>query len=181
MAEPASRLEVWAVATFNVVAFGLVGVIAGHATGVLSDTLPDLGTLPGVFLFGYLWVLSVIVTWWALAEGGLGGTVTGETATLLVRGATAGGVAGMAFAVVVLGVALGATLLASGNGSGFVILTLVGGGVGTVVGLVVGLIFTLVDLAIYRVAHWVVSRFVTEPGSASHVATSAAGGAGDRK
>jgi hypothetical protein len=181
MAEPAGRLEVWTVATFNVVAFGLVGVIAGHATGALSDALPDLGTLPGVFLFAFLWALAVVVAWWALAEGGLDGSVASETSTLLLRGAAAGGVAGLAFAVVVLGVALGANLLASGNVTGFVLVTLVGGGVGTVVGLVVGLVFTLADLAVYRAARWLVARDATDPGSESHVTTGAAGGTQERK
>jgi len=50
-------LETWTVATFDVVTVGLVGVLAGHTSGVLGDALADVGTVAGVLAFGYLWAL----------------------------------------------------------------------------------------------------------------------------
>jgi hypothetical protein len=142
-------LETWSVATFNVVVFGLAGVLAGHASGALADALPGLGTLPGLAAFGYLWALVAVATRWALAGGGLARLADGPW-PLLVRGATAGAGAGAAF---VGGVALagGAVSLATGGvplGS-LALLVVLGVAAGGVVGSVVGVAFVLVDAALY--------------------------------
>jgi len=151
----AEALETWAVATFNVVAFGLVGVLAAHLSGALADLLPGLGTLRGVLVFGYLWTLVVLGTRWALADGGLARAGRGETTALLLRGTAAGSLVGVAF---LLGVALGGGVVAGATGGieplSVALITLFGGAVSTVVGGVVGLASVLVDLGLSRVTSW---------------------------
>lgn len=150
-------LEAWAVGTFDVVAFGLVLVVAGHATGALADALSGLGTLPGLALFGYLWALAVAATRWALGGNGLAAR-DGGVSSLLQRGAIAGAAVGVGF---LLGPVLvgGAGAVLTG-GVSLVTLGIVAG-VGSLlaglVGSVVGVVFVLFDLALVRVSERVVS------------------------
>jgi hypothetical protein len=146
-------LEVWAVATFNVVGFGLALVLAGHTSGALSDALSGLGTLPGLLVFGYLWALVWYETRWALAEGGLERIREGELRALLSRGALAGGLIGAAFVVGVV-VAGFFTALLGGDFQlvAFLLVGLIGGLVAALVGAVVGVLFVLVDAALFGVA-----------------------------
>ena len=143
-------LEAWAVTTFNVVAFGLVGVVAGHAGGVLDDALPGFGTLPGLATVGYLWLLVAVATRWALAGGGLTRLDADGVWPLLARGTAAGAGVGAAF---VGGAALAGgvvSLLAGGVPLGSLALVVLFAGVGGAVGgSVVGAAFVLVDVALY--------------------------------
>lgn len=149
----ADPLEVWTVATFNAVTFGLVGVLAGHLSGGLSGVLPGLGTLSGVLAFGYLWALVVAATRWTLAEGGLNRLARDGVKPFSLRGMLAGGFVGASFLVgivLVNGLALMLT-------SGFELLSLglivlLGGVISAVVGALVGVVFAVVDTALYRVA-----------------------------
>jgi hypothetical protein len=148
----AESLETWSLATFNVVAFGLVGVLAAHLSGALADLLGGLGTLQGALVFGYLWTLVVLGTRWALAGGGLARADRGEATALLLRGTVAGSLVGTAF---LLGLALGAGVVAVATRGvdplSVVPIALLGGAVSAVVGGGVGFGFVLVDLGLYRV------------------------------
>lgn len=166
MAE-AETLEVWTVSTFNVVAFGLLGVVAGHLSGEMANLLRGLSTLEGVLVFGYLWVLASVATRWAFADGGLERVQAGELRSLVVRGFLAGGLIGGGFLV---GVALAGALVNVVVGSWavrldgllpFVFIVVVVGGVAALVGGVVGVVFVLVDVVLYRVSQYVASRPAT--------------------
>ncbi|WP_435126830.1 hypothetical protein [Halobaculum sp. D14] len=145
--------ETWSVATFNVVGFALLAVLAGHAAGALTGALSGLGTLPGFAAFGYLWLLVVATTRWVFALGGLRRSTDGETLHLLGRGAVGGAVVGMGFAVAGAVVLAGLELL-EGTGDVVVLayLLLLGTAGGAVVGSVVGTAFGVVDVACYRAA-----------------------------
>jgi hypothetical protein len=148
----AESLESWTVATFNVVAFGLIGVLAAHLSGALADVLGGLGTLQGLLAFGYLWALVVVGTRWSLADAGLARAGRGETRALLLRGTVAGSLVGVAF---LLGLALGGGLLAVLTGGieplSVALIALFGSVASAVVGGVVGLVCVLVDLGLARV------------------------------
>ena len=147
--------EVRTVATFNVVGFGLLGVLVGHASGALADVLPGIGTLAGIAAFGYLWALGLVSTRWAFAAGGLRRSREGELARLLARGTAGGALIGAGF---VAGVVIAVTLadLLSGTlavvPSGFALV--IGGAAGGIVGAAVGFGFALVDVGLYRLS-WV--------------------------
>lgn len=151
MAEGADPFEIWTVATFNVVTVGLVGLLVGYRAGVLTNSLPSFGSLPGVAIFGYLWLLTLGTTRWALAAGSLEQLYAEGVQTVLVRGAVAGGLTGMVF---VGGISLiggivgvlrgGPTLAAVG------LIVAIGAGVATVVGLVLGAASTLLTIGLFR-------------------------------
>lgn len=169
MADPADPLEVWSIATFDVVLFGLVGVALGHASGALADVLLGLGTVPGILAFAYLWFLAWIATRWVLADGGL--DRSGEdSSSLAVRGAAGGAGVGAGFVAGIV-LATGAVNIASSGGSIAVLLYLGFLGVlaGAVVGTVVGTAFALVNVGCYRLTDLVLSRHRTTaaPGEAN--------------
>lgn len=147
----ADALEIWTIATCNVVLFGVVGVLAGHLSGALADVLQGLGTLPGVLVFGYLWTLVVVATRWALADGGLARTDQGEMNRLLIRGAIAGALIGAGF---LLGLVVGGGLISVASGSielvSVALIGLIGSLVSAIVGAVVGVVFVLVDTVLYQ-------------------------------
>lgn len=147
VADPArpARLERWALATFAVVTFGLVLVLVGHLHDALAGPLSDLGTLPGVLLFGYLWALSVAGVRVALGDGGLRGLRAAGTVRLLGRGAAAGAVVGGGFVLALLLVVLGQALL-SGQFplAGLLLYGSIGTAIGALVGSVVGVVFAVV-------------------------------------
>lgn len=163
----ADALEAWAVSTFDVVVFGLTGVLVAHASDVLSGALAGLGTLEGVAVFGYLWVLTFLAVRWALAEGGLARTDEGALHTLVIRGAVAGALVGAGFllgvilAVAVVNVASGAWALRGDGVLPFVFVALLGGSLAAVVGAFVGAVFVLVDASLYRLSN----RLVAPPQS----------------
>lgn len=155
-AEEPDRLETWTVATFNVVAFGLVLVLAGYATGALSEILPDVGTVPGIAVFAYLWALVVVATRTGLPAGGLATIRTEGVSTVLFGGVVAGTITGAGF---VLGVVLVAVLplaLAEGMKLDVLIplagLVSLGTGVGGVVGALLGATFATLNVALYVTA-----------------------------
>jgi hypothetical protein len=155
MGEPdrVDGLETWSVATFDVVAFSLVLVTAGHASGGLAGSLADVGTVPGVLLFGYLWLLVVAAVRWVLAEGGLGRSGDRRLRTLAGRGTAAGAATGAAFLDGVLVVAaLPRVLSGSLDVLSFGLLLLIGTAISAVVGGLVGLLLGLVDLGLVRAA-----------------------------
>lgn len=148
---PAGSAETWTVATFNVVGFGLALVLAGHASGALSDALPGVGTLPGLVVFAYLWALVVLATRWVFAAGGLRRSREGAFGRLLARGVAGGALVGGAF---VAGIALTIAAVNVLDGMvdvpAFALLFSLGVAFGLVVGGVVGTAFALVDAALYR-------------------------------
>ncbi|KAB1188487.1 MULTISPECIES: hypothetical protein [Haloferax] len=157
-------LELWTIATFNLVVFGLLSVLVGHTSGSLADILAGLGTVEGVLVFGYLWALTVLATRWVLSEGGLDRIREGELSSLVVRGGLAGGLIGAGFLV---GVILAGALvnLVTGPWSirldgvlPFVLIVVVAGGVAALVGAVVGGVFVIVDAALYRLSSSFVLR-----------------------
>jgi hypothetical protein len=154
MAREATRFEVWTVGTVTVVTVGLVGVVLGHASGALADTLPGLGTLPGVAVFGYLWMLALLATRWALADGGLA-TAETDLGRLVARGAAASALAGMGFLlgpIIVVGGYNLTTAPITGSPSdalSVLAVVLIGLGVAGVVGLVLGALLTLLNAGLY--------------------------------
>lgn len=143
-------LELWTVATGNVVLFGILGVLAGHLSGGLADLLGGVGTLPGILVFGYLWALVVVATRWALADGGLAQLEQGARTRLAIRGAIAGALIGAGF---LLGlVVVGGLLSVAAGGLELVsvaLIALFGGLVSAVVGAIIGVVFVLVDALLY--------------------------------
>ncbi|MDS0280911.1 hypothetical protein [Haloarcula onubensis] len=157
-------LSVWAFAAFDTVLFVLVALVPVHAAGALADLLSGLSTLLGFALFGYLWLLGGLAVRWVLS----GATLDDAVTTLARRGAAAGGVAGVAFLLGVLVVAVGPGLVA---GTIQPLSVLLVGGIGSavaaVVGSVVGLLLGAADLAVYRVAGYA----LTGTGDSSAAAT----------
>lgn len=145
--------ETWTIATADVVAFVLVLVLVGHAVGALEGALSDVGTIPGVLAFAYLWALVLAATRWVLSAGGLERIDAGDSIALIARGATGGALAGAGF-VSGAGLAVGVVVLAAGGGEllSVALLTLFGAVGGAVGGLVVGLVFSLVNVALYRIS-----------------------------
>jgi len=153
-------LETAAVATFDVVAFGLVGVLAGHASGALRDLLPvpGFGTVPGILVFGYLWALVLLAMRWVLAEDGLSRTEDRSPVRLLARGVAGATLVGSAF-VGGLGLVGGLVGLRSGiEPLSVALLTLFGVVGGALGGALVGFVFGLVDVGLARGADAVVDR-----------------------
>ena len=161
MAEMAEiRLETWTVATFDVVALGLVGVLAGHASGGLGEALGDVGTVAGVLVFGYLWVLTLVAMRWVLADGGLSRGAGPSLGRLLARGVAGSALVGTAF---VGGLGLVAGLLGLRSGIDLLsvgLLTLFGVVGGAIGGALLGVVFGLVDVGLARGADALVDRLV---------------------
>lgn len=167
----AGRFEVWTVATFDLVAFSLVLVLAAHVSGALTGALSSLGTLPGLLLFGYLWTLVAVAVGWVLRGGGAGpGGATGRgVLALLLRGVAGGAFAGGAL---VLGVALVGGAVAAAFTPELVttvaFVGLVGTPVAAVVGGAVGAAFAAVNVLLFRLGDRVaagVRADPSEPGS----------------
>jgi hypothetical protein len=153
-------LETWTAATFDVVALGLVGVLAAHESGVLDEALSDVGTVPGVLVFGSLWVLVLLAMRWVLADGGLARANGRSLGSLLARGVAGGSLAGTAFAGG-LGLLFGLFALTSGAGVLTVALSTIFGAVGGALGgALLGLVFGLLDVGLARGADAVVDRLV---------------------
>lgn len=153
-----TTLEAWAMATFDVVALGLVGVLAGHASGGLGDALGDVGTVAGVLVFGYLWILTLVAMGWVLADGGLSRGEGPSLGRLLARGAAGSALVGMAF---VGGIGLVAGLLGLGSGVSLLsvgLVTTFGGIGGALGGALLGLVFGVVDVGLARGADALVAR-----------------------
>ncbi|MEF8877522.1 MAG: hypothetical protein V5A60_12450 [Haloarculaceae archaeon] len=149
-------LETVAVATFDVVAFGLLAVLAGHAGGALGDFLQGVGTVPGLAAFGYLWALTLLAVRWVLAEGSLAGDGDRSLGGLLARGTAGGAFVGTAF---VVGLAAGLVALGTGADLTSVVLIALFGAVGgALVGAVVGFALGVVDVGLARGADAVVDR-----------------------
>ncbi|MEF8790567.1 MAG: hypothetical protein V5A61_10620 [Haloarculaceae archaeon] len=149
-------LETVAVATFDVVAFGLLAVLAGHAGGALGDFLQGVGTVPGLAAFGYLWALTLLAVRWVLAEGSLAGDGDRSLGGLLARGTAGGAFVGTAF---VVGLAAGLVALGTGADLTSVVLIALFGAVGgALVGAVVGVALGVVDVGLARGADAVVDR-----------------------
>lgn len=147
----------WVLGTFNVVTLGVVLVVLGHRADALG-ALQELGTVPGVLVFGYLWGVTIVVTEGLLVEGGRSrvdrGFVVFSTYT-----ASAGALIGMAFLVGLL-VGVGAVTVVSTGEVVAVLLSAVGvapflgiaAPIAGVVGSVVGFLLGVVDRVLYRVA-----------------------------
>ncbi|MDQ2073251.1 hypothetical protein RBH20_11970 [Haloarcula sp. H-GB4] len=158
-------LVTWALATFDTVLFVLLGVLAAHASGSLADLLAGLNTLVGVAVFCYLWALFVLAVRWVHSRVALGDV---PLQTLVLHGVAAGSVAGVAFLLGLLAVALVPTIQSGGVSLQTVVLVLlIGAGVAAIVGGVVGLLASLLDIAVYGLAGYLLpeagSERVTEP------------------
>ncbi|MBV0903592.1 hypothetical protein [Haloarcula salina] len=150
-------LSTWALATFDVGLFVLVAVLAGHASGALSDLLGGLNTLVGAAVFCVVWALFVLAVWWVDSRVELSASLW----TLALHGFAAGAMAGVAFLlglVAVLavpalaeGLALGTATLSAVAGValfllvGVAVASLIGGAIGLLVGVLDGLCFRLAD------------------------------------
>lgn len=150
MADWTPSLLTVSLATFDVTAFVLLAVLAGHASSALSELISGLNTVVGVLVFAYLWALVLVVMRWALGQVSFEDSSLG---TLTLHAFGAGGLVGLAF---LLGIVVVGTLPAVLTGNlevlSFVLIAAIGGGIATVVGGIVGLLFGLVDLLAYRAA-----------------------------
>lgn len=158
-------LVTWTLATFDTVLFVLFGVLSAHASGSLADLLAGLNTLVGVAVFCYLWALFVLAVRWVHSRVTLD---SAGVSTLALHGTAAGSVAGVAFLLGLFVVALVPTLQSGGVRLQAVLLVLlIGAGVAAVVGGVVGLLASLLDIAVYGLAGYLLpeagSKRVTEP------------------
>ncbi|RKS81804.1 hypothetical protein BDK61_1098 [Haloarcula quadrata] len=143
-------LVTWTLATFDTALFVLLGVLAAHASGGLADLLAGLNTLVGVAVFCYLWALFVLAVRWVHSRVAL---VDVPLQTLVLHGVAAGSVAGVAFLLGLLAVALVPTIQGGGVSLQTVVLVLlIGAGVAAIVGGVVGLLASLLDIAVYGLA-----------------------------
>ncbi|MFC7129509.1 hypothetical protein [Haloferax chudinovii] len=152
------RFEAWVVSSFNLVALSLVGLLAAHASGALEGELAGFGTLPGVAIFAYLWLLTAAATRWALADGGLADLRTGLRGLwrLVVRGFAAGALIGAAF---LLGAILVGAVLNGAPLRSLAFIALIGVAAAAVVGGVVGGLSVLLDAGCYWVAGRLVERW----------------------
>ncbi|GCF14293.1 hypothetical protein Harman_22280 [Haloarcula mannanilytica] len=158
-------LVTWTLATFDTALFVLLGVLAAHASGGLADLLAGLNTLVGVAVFCYLWALFVLAVRWVHGRVSLD---SAGVSTLALHGTAAGSVAGVAFLLGLFAVALVPTLQSGGVRLQAVLLVLlIGVGVAAVVGGVVGLLVSLLDIAMYGLAGYLLPEAgherVTEP------------------
>ncbi|MHC3378732.1 hypothetical protein [Haloarcula sp. H-GB5] len=158
-------LVTWTLATFDTALFVLLGVLAAHASGDLADLLAVLNTLVGVAVFCYLWALFVLAVRWIHRRVALD---SAEVSTLVLHGTAAGSVAGVTFLLGLFAVVLVPTLQSGGVRLQAVLLVLlIGAGVAAVVGGVVGLLASLLDIAVYGLAGYLLpeagSEWVTEP------------------
>lgn len=147
------RLETWALATFDVVTFGLVLVLVGHSTGGLADVLPEFGTLSGFAVFGYLWALVVVATRTGLPAGGLDTVRTEGVTGVLKGGILAGLITGTGFVLgVVLVVGLPLVVFDGAEPGAVLLLGGAGTGAGGVVGGLLGAIFATLNVVLYVTA-----------------------------
>ncbi len=158
-------LVTWTLATFDTALFVLLGVLAAHASGGLADLLAGLNTLVGVAVFCYLWALFVLAVRWVHSRVALGDATLQP---LVLHGVAAGCATGIAFLLGLFAVALVPTLQSGGVRLQAVLLVLlIGAGVAAVIGGVVGLVASLLDIAVYGLAGYLLpdagSERVTEP------------------
>lgn len=147
------RLLVWTLASFHAAGLTLGFVLPAYVSGGLSDALPEVGTVPGILGYGYLWGLSYLATRWVLVEEVLDATLAGALSPALLRGTAGGALVGLATLLgPLLLVALPALVTGGGNPVSFALIAAIGSGVAVVVGAVVGLVFALLDVAAVRVA-----------------------------
>ncbi|MFC6785987.1 hypothetical protein ACFQFH_08785 [Halobaculum halobium] len=162
MAE-AGRFEPWVVSSFNLVALSVVGITAAHVGGALEGELAGFGTLPGVAVFVYLWLLTAGATRWALAGRGLAGLRDGlgGLRSLLVRGVAAGALIGTAFLLGVLVVSFLVSLAQNGlQLLSMALIALIGCAVAGVVGGLIGGLSVVLDAGGYWAAGKIVDRWV---------------------
>lgn len=153
-------LVTWTLATFDTALFVLLGVLVGHASGDLADLLAGLNTLVGVAVFCYLWALFVLAVRWVQSRVALGDA---PPRTLVLHGVAAGCATGVAFLLGLFAVALVPTLQSGGvRLQAVVLVALIGAGVAAVVGGVVGLLASLLDIAVYGLAGYLVPEAGTE-------------------
>ncbi|CQR50029.1 MULTISPECIES: hypothetical protein [Haloferax] len=152
------RFEAWVVSSFNLVVLSLVGLLAAHAGGALEGELAGFGTLPGVAVFAYLWLLTAAATRWALADGGLADLRNGLRGLwrLVLRGFAAGALIGAAF---LLGVLLVGAILNGAPLPSLAFIALIGVAAASVVGGVIGGLSVLLDAGCYWAAGRLVGRW----------------------
>ncbi|KAA9399963.1 hypothetical protein Har1130_02465 [Haloarcula sp. CBA1130] len=158
-------LTTWTLATFDTALFVLLGVLAAHASGDLADLLAGLNTLVGVAVFCYLWALFVLAVRWVHSRVSLGDA---PPQALALHGIVAGCATGIAFLLGLFAVALVPALQRGGIRLQSVLLVLlIGAGVAAVVGGVVGVLASLLDIAVYKLAGYLLpeaeNERVTEP------------------
>ncbi|POG54890.1 magnesium transporter [Haloferax marisrubri] len=160
----AGRFEAWVVSTFNLVALSLVGLLAAHASGALEGELAGFGTIPGVAVFAYLWLLTAAATRWALADGGLEDLRSGLRGLwrLVLRGFAAGALIGGAF---LLGVLLVGAILNGAPLLSLAFIALIGVAAASVVGGVIGGLSVVLDAGCYWVAGRLVGRWTESDAS----------------
>lgn len=162
--DPAGELIGWALASFYVVLLVGLSLLALHVRGDLGELLAGLSPVVGIALYLLLWTTTWVTTRRAIADRlqsiDEGRPPVGRVAA---TGALWGGVNGAVFLLVLLGVAVGAQLLASlatGDWSDIlfavylVAIGSVGAGVAFVVGAIVGTGLAILTIGLSRPASW---------------------------
>lgn len=167
MAERRLSLAAWALATFDATLFVLVGVLIGHADGLLDDALADLNTAVGLALFLYLWALVVLGVRWALGRVSLTASSLRDS---LAWGSLSGSVVGVVF-LLTLVAGLAGPRFAAGRvePSSLALIAAIGAGVAAVVGAVVGLAAALLNVIVVRAAGYALPPAL-DAGDAGHSA-----------
>lgn len=153
MADRNLTLTAWTLATFDVSLFVLIAVIVGHVSGALGDLLAGLNTVVGVIIFLYLWALFTFATRWVLGEAPL---AESSISLIFLRSIAAGGVAGVVFLLsIVLIAVIPSAVSRSIQAVSVALIAIIGATVAAVIGSVVGLVAGLLNMAVYRVAGYV--------------------------
>lgn len=91
-------LETWAVGTAVTVFLVVAALLGSHLGGTLASVLPAIGTPAAAFLFGYLWLLTVVAAGTAVPSA----FETPGFRVWLARTATSGAVLALLYLTIVL-------------------------------------------------------------------------------
>jgi hypothetical protein len=153
------QLRAWAFGSLHAALVVAVGVGTVYAAGALGDLLAGLSTAVGLLVYGLLWATSLVAARRVLARAP---PSSARVRSVLSAAAAWGGIAGVAFllellAVAVVGLALRGSLTVptfDGDVVGlFAPLAVLGVGaaLALLVGSVVGVLLAVVDLVVVRV------------------------------
>jgi len=154
-------LTAWTLATTNSVCFVLALLIPSYASGGLSDVLPTLGTVAGLAVFAYLWLVVWATTRWLLDRVD---PATASSGRLAVWALGLGALDGIVFLVaIVLGAGVATALVTSLELGSVALIALIGTPIAAIVGAVVGISAMVLDLALLRAAGAVVPSTSRRP------------------
>jgi hypothetical protein len=149
-------LLAWGLGTLHAALLMLVLVFLLYRGGGLGELLGGLGTLPGLALFAWLWVLSCVGARMALRHVPLEAPPRRLVPDALAHGLLWGGAVGVAFFA---GLTLVTTVVAVAHGGAGLLMasvafSVLGLGFAGLVGFVVGAAFAALDVGLLLAARW---------------------------